>query len=163
MLEEPDPGPLYRVGEAAGEQRGLERRAMRRVGGAHDPGRTDEGVRLLGSEPAQVVLAEAELALFLQLSPGSGRLRLAAHQVDGPALGELAVNALGGGACADHVDRVLHGPPHGDHGLASVPAGQCGVRGGEEGRAPPAVSSGRTEAGDLALEDDDPQARGHAG
>ena len=116
-----------------------------------------------GSEPAQVVLSEAELALFVQLSPGPGLLGLAAHQVDGAALGELAVDALGGGAGADDVHRVLHGPPHGHHGLAPVPAGQRGVGGGEEGRAPPAVASGGAEAGHLAFEDDDPQAWGHAG
>ena len=99
------------------------------------------------------------LALLVQLGPRPRRLGLAAHQVDGAALGELAVDALGGGAGPDDVDRVLHGPPHGDHGLAAVAAGQRSIGGGEEGRAPAAVATRGAETGHLALEDGDPQGR----
>ncbi len=48
---------------------------------------------------------------------------------------------------------------HGAHGVAAVLSGERSVRGGEEGGAPPAVSPGRPEAGDLALDDGDTQCR----
>ena len=64
-------------------------------------GRTDQVVRLLRAEPAQILLAEAERSRLVQLGQGPGTLGLAAHQVDGAALGELAVDPLGGGARTD--------------------------------------------------------------
>ena len=59
----------------------------------------------------------------------------------------------------DLVDRLLHGPAHGPHGLEPVPAGQRGVGGGEERRAPAAVAARGAEAGHLALEHGDAQRR----
>ena len=97
VLEERTPGRSTASASPRASSAGCKAAQCGRIGGAEDPGRPDQGYGLLGVEPAQVVLAEAELPLLVQLSPGPGQLGLAAHQVDGAALGELAVDALDGG------------------------------------------------------------------
>src|ERR1700722_18003318 len=71
----------------------------------------------------------------------------------------MAVDAFGRGRSADHIDGVLHGPAHGAHGRDAVGPGQRGIRGGEQSRAPAAVTPRSPEAGHLLLDDGDAQGR----
>jgi len=59
--------PLGRVGEAPGQQRRLQRGAVRGEGGSEHTGRADELRRLLGAEPTQVLLPETQGARLVHL------------------------------------------------------------------------------------------------
>ena len=116
-----------------------------------------EVARLVGTEPAHVVLAEAEGACLVDLAERPRPLGLAAHEVHRTTLGEVAVDALVAALGAHDVDRLLHGPAHRPHGVEAVPARQRGVGGGEQGRAPAAVPARCSEPGHLPLQHGDPQ------
>ncbi len=127
-----------------------ERRAEDAVG-------ADQIPRLVGPEPAQVLLAEPQTTCLVDGGQRPHPLRLAAHQVDRPALGEMAVDTLARRGGADDVDGLLHGAAHGPHGFEAVETGQGGVGGGEQRRAPAAVASRGPEARHLAFDDGDAQ------
>ena len=106
-----------------------------------------------------MLLSETQGARVVHLGQSTGSLRVAAHQDDGPSLGELAVDPLRVRSPAHDVDRVLHGPAHGTHGVEPVQPGERCVRRGEQRGAPAAVAARRAEARHLALEHDGAQRR----
>ena len=151
--------PLDRLGEATGQERRLQRGAVGREGGTDDPAGIAERTRLFRAEPAEVLLAEPERTRRVHLGQRPGLLRLASYQVDRPALREVAVDPFRRSRRAHNVDRRLHGPAHGDHGVVTVAPLQGGVGRGEQCGAPAAVPARRTEAGYLPFEHDDAQCR----
>ena len=70
-----------------------------------DAGGADQVARLVGSEPAHVVLAEPQRTGFVHRGQRTHPLCLAAHEVDRAALGEMAVDALARRGRPDDVDR----------------------------------------------------------
>ena len=152
-----DAAPLHGVGQAPGQERRLDHGAVRRERRAEHARGTDQSSRLVGIEPAHVVLAEAERAGLVDLVERPRPLGLAAHQVHRTTLDEVAVDPLARRTGADDVDRLLHGPAHRPHGIEAVPAGQRGVGGGEQRRAPAAVASRCPEPCHLPLQHGDAQ------
>ena len=86
-----------------------------------------------------------------------GSLVLTARQAQRAAAGPLRVDSFGGDHPLDLVDRVDHRAGDRARGLRAESLAQQADRDREAGIAPPAVAPGCAEAGDLPLDDRDPQ------
>ena len=100
----------------------------------------------VGSEPADVLLAEAPLALVLdpRLQPGDVDRRR--RELERPALDEVRVDAFGRGDRTDLVDGREQRPLQRDRGVAAVRLRGRLAAAGEQRRAPAAVATRRAEA-----------------
>jgi hypothetical protein len=148
------PQPLDRAGQAADQPSGVHGRAVRCVRRPQRAGCRQPGAGLVGAEQCEVVLAEAPPSRLGHLVTGPVELLRGARDDDCAALGEPAVDVLGGDHLRDLVEGRLHRAVLGDRPLLAVPRRQPGHRRGEQRRAPAAVAAARAEAGDLALEHD---------
>ena len=100
VLVDVDAAPFDRLGQAAGEEGRLDGGAVRGEGGPEHPLHPDRRLGFRPVEPAQVVFAEAEGAGLGDLGQGPGALHVGARGVDGPPLGEVAVDPFG--VCGRH-------------------------------------------------------------
>ena len=130
--------------------------------GVHVPPRTRVAASRDGGAGGVEQLDPVDAAVGLVdlvLGAGPAQLRLAAGQHHRAAPGPAAVDALGRDDPADLVDRAVHRVAHGQGLLAAVAVLQRAHRGGEQRRAPAAVAPARPVAGDVRLDDGDPQVR----
>ena len=158
MLVHAHAAPLDRVGQPAGEQGRLQRRAVRREGRAEHAVGADQ---LRGPRRGRASARRPRRSRARVPRPPRpcARMRWASlrtRSTDPPLAKWQSMPSLAAVAAHD-VHGLLHGPAHGAHRVAPVLAGQRGVGGGEERRAPAAVATRRAEAGHLALHHRDAQ------
>ena len=94
VLVDGDAPAFDRVRQAAGEERRLERGAVRGERGAEHPIEPDQRGGFAGIEPAQVLFPETQRTGLLHVGQGPGSLGRGPRGIDRAALGELTVDAL---------------------------------------------------------------------
>ena len=134
----------------AGADRGVERGD--RVG---DP----DAIGDLRGVEQLVPIGESERVKGLVGALDARPLVFTARQTQRAAARPLRVDSFSGDHPLDLVDRVDHRAEDRARGLRPEPLAQQADRDREAGIAPPAVATGCTEAGDLSLDDRDPQRR----
>ncbi len=118
LIDQHAPGPQH-VGQAAGEPGGMDGRAVRREHTAQHAGDTAQLARHGRRQQPEVGVIEAVHPGLVDLVLRPLQLRGRARELDGSALGPVAVDCLVRHYLPDLVDRLLHRPVHRDRWLAA--------------------------------------------
>ena len=156
-LEQRDAARLDPLREPANELQRMHHGAVRCVGGAEHPRGPRDVLGLRLRQQLEPLHGPGQPPLLLHQLARPGELRLVAGERDRAAARVVGVDPLALGHTAHLGDRLMHGAPHRDRGLQTVPAGDPARRRREQRRAPSAVAPRRAEAGELTLDDRDSQ------